>query len=73
MEASVNYALEIIEQLPLEEQNYLLDILKKRNIEKKRKEIAKHARQARKMYKSGELKPKKAQQVISELRNSLSK
>jgi len=42
---SIQEALETIEKLPLEEQETLLEIIKKRLIEKRREEIARNAQE----------------------------
>ena len=67
---SLNKTLEIIMRLPIEQQNYLIDILKKRSIDKRRKEIAENARQAKEFYRKG-LKAKSSKEIITALRTSL--
>ncbi|MCX6152358.1 MAG: hypothetical protein NTX22_17665 [Ignavibacteriales bacterium] len=67
---SLDQTLEIIMRLPFEQQNYLIDILKKRSIENRRTEIARNAKQAKEAYRRG-LKAKSSKEVIASLRASL--
>jgi len=55
-------------QLPTEQQKILADLIRFRNIENRRSEIARDSLTA---FRKGELKPQTVQAIISELRQSL--
>ena len=61
-------ALEAVSQLPREQQELLADIVKKRLVEVRRQEIRSGCREALAEYRTGNLKPMSAEEVISELR-----
>jgi hypothetical protein len=52
---TINDILETIQALPLDDQQMVADIIQKRLIEKRRKEIAVNAKDAFEKYKNGEL------------------
>jgi hypothetical protein len=60
-------ALEVVSQLPREQQELLADIVKKRTAEVRRLEIIEECREALAEYRTGNLKPMSAEEVISEL------
>jgi len=64
-------AIEVVEQLPLDQQNLLLQIIRNRQIERRRDEIAENGREALAAYHAGELKSYSAEEAIAELRNML--
>lgn len=64
-------ALEVVSQLPREQQELLADIVKKRAAEVRRLEIMEECREALAEYRTGNLKPMSAEEVISELRHYL--
>ncbi len=64
-------ALETVSQLPLEQQEMLLEIMANRLIESRRQEIAQDAQEAISAFHQGRLTPKSATEVIAELRESL--
>jgi hypothetical protein len=55
--------IEKIETLPLEDQDYLFDLIKKRRIEKKRLEIANHAETIVKDFQDGKLKKRTTEEL----------
>jgi hypothetical protein len=60
--------LEIVTQLPREQQEMLIEIVKKRTIEARRQEMLEECREALAEYQTGNLKPMSATEVIAELR-----
>ncbi|MBD2775267.1 hypothetical protein [Iningainema tapete] len=67
---TLDQALETVMQLPLEQQQILVDIIHKRHIESRREEIALDAREAIAAFHAGKLKPQPVEEIISELRRS---
>ncbi|GGH16350.1 hypothetical protein [Mucilaginibacter phyllosphaerae] len=67
---TINSTLEDIMQLDFTSREMLLEILQKRQIEAKRDEVAKKAKQSLKIYTSGKLPSLSAGEVIDKL-NSL--
>jgi hypothetical protein len=68
---SLDEALETVMQLPPEQQEMLIDIVRHRQIERQRQEIADNAQESLAAFRAGELKPQSASEVITELRRSL--
>jgi hypothetical protein len=68
---TLDQALDIVQQLSLDQQEMLLDILYHRRIESQRGAIASDARQSMETFQAGELQPQTADAVIAELRQSL--
>jgi len=64
-------AIEIVEQLPIDQQDELVQIIRSRQIERRRDEIAENGREALAAYRAGELKSYTAAEAIVELRNML--
>ena len=64
-------AIEVVEQLPTDQQDLLVQIIRNRQIERRRNEIAQNGREALAAYRAGELKSYTAEQAIAELRNML--
>jgi hypothetical protein len=64
-------AIEVVEQLPIDQQDLLVQIIRNRQIERRRDEIAQNGREALAAYRAGELKSYTAEEAISELRNIL--
>jgi len=64
-------ALDAISQLSLEQQEELIDILKRRNAEVRRRQILEECREGLAEYRSGTLKPQTAEEVIADLRSYL--
>jgi hypothetical protein len=68
---TLDQAIDTVMQLPLEQQDMLIEIIRSRQIEHRREEIASDARQAIEAFKTGQLKPQSVDGIISELRPSL--
>ena len=64
---TINSTLEDIMQLDYASREMLLEILQKRQIEARRSEIAKAAKQTLKEYKSGDIAPLDASEVVKKL------
>ena len=64
-------AIEVVEQLPTDQQDLLVQIIRNRQIERRRDEIAENGREALAAYRAGELKSYTAEEAIAELRNML--
>ncbi|MFM7888504.1 MAG: hypothetical protein ACKPCM_17840 [Pseudanabaena sp.] len=60
-------ALDAVSQLSLEQQEILIDILRKRNAEVRRKEILEECREGLAEYQSGILKSQTAEAAIMDL------
>ena len=58
-------------QLPLEQREMLIEILQKRHIEQRREEIAQNAQDGILEFRTGELKPQSANDIISQLRRGI--
>jgi len=65
--ATLNSTLEDIMQLDFASREMLLEILQKRQVEARRDDIAKNARKTLKEYRSGDLVPQTAEEVIEKL------
>jgi hypothetical protein len=64
-------AILTVNQLPLEQREMLLEIVKNQMIEARRDEIAQDAKEAIKAFHSGKLKSQTLEDIISELQTSL--
>jgi hypothetical protein len=64
-------ALEIVEQLPVDQQDVLVQIVRSRQIERRRDEIAQNARETMAAYRAGELKAYTTAAAIAELRSMM--
>lgn len=69
--ATLDLTLDMAMQLPEDQREMLLDILKRRDIEARRKEIARDARSSLEAHRAGEYRPQSADAVIRELRSTL--
>jgi hypothetical protein len=67
---TIDSTLDAIMQLDYASREMVLEILKKRQIEARRDEIAKNAKKSLKEYRAGQTKPMTAKEVIDRL-NSL--
>jgi hypothetical protein len=65
---TLEQTLNDFEELSADEQNLLTEIIIKRSIENKRRQIAEDAEQSIKEYRSGKYKPMTADEAIEELR-----
>ena len=61
-------ALEVVSQLPREQQEMLIEILKKRSTELRRQEMVEECREALAEYQTGKLKAMSAEEAIADLR-----
>ncbi len=64
-------AILTVNQLPLEQREMLLEIIKNQMIESRREEIADDAKKAISSFHKGELKPQSMESIIVELQASL--
>ncbi len=64
-------AIEVVEQLPSDQQDLLVQIIRNRQIERRRDEIAENGREALAAYRAGELKSYTAEDAIAELRSMM--
>ena len=69
--ASLDQVLDEAMDLPLEQQEMLLQILQRRMIERRRDEIAQDAAASLAEFRAGKLKAQTANEAIAELRESL--
>ena len=61
--------LEEIDALPVERQEVLMEIIRRRLAEKKRREIASHAREARELFEQGKLPRGSVDDLMKDLEN----
>jgi hypothetical protein len=64
MSGKLNNILEEFDSLSLEEQETILEIEKKRMIERKRKQLVKDVEEAEREFKSGNLKPESVEDIM---------
>ncbi len=60
-------ALDAVSQLSLDQQEMLIDIIRKRNTELRRKQVLEECREGLVEYRSGVLKPMTAEEAIANL------
>lgn len=65
---TLDQAIEVAMQLPLEQREMLLEIVSRRDIEARRQEIAQDAKESIAAYRSGAMKPQTADDIIASLR-----
>ncbi len=65
--SELNQVLESVERLPVEDQEILIDVIRKRLIEKRRDELARSITQAQKDYEEGNVFRGTIEDVIAEL------
>ncbi len=68
---TLDQAIDTALQLPPEQREMLVDILRNRQIESRRKEIARDARRSIAAFRRGELKAGSAEEVIADLHRAL--
>ena len=71
MTMTFEQVVETIRQLPAEQQEMLIDLIRGWRIETRRREIARDAQESLAAFRNGQLKPQSAQAVITELVQSL--
>jgi len=64
---SVNEVLDILDKMPQEEQNLIIEILKNRAKEKKRDEILKNAQETLEEYKKGQTRKGNVAELLRDL------
>jgi hypothetical protein len=69
---TLEQALITVNQLPIEQREMLIEIIKNQIIESYREEIAQNAKEAREAFQRGELKPQPLEDIINELKTILS-
>jgi hypothetical protein len=67
---TLDEALDVVMQLEYEQKELLLDILRKRQIEERREEIAQNAQEAIQAFQAGELKTETADELTNRLHTS---
>ncbi len=65
---TIDYTIDIVRRLPVEQQEMLIDILYRQNLERRRKEIAEDAMKSIADFHSGKIQSNPVQEIISELR-----
>ena len=68
---TLDQAIDTALQLPTEQQEMLVDILRNRQIEARRQEIAADARASIAAFRAGKLRAQSAEDLIAELHQSL--
>jgi hypothetical protein len=68
---TLDEALDTVDQLSVEQQDMLIEILWRRQVERRRTEIALNAENSLKEYYAGSLHPMSAELVIAALRQEL--
>jgi hypothetical protein len=68
---TLDQALDTIMQLPLEQQELLIEIWYKRRIDARRQEIAKDAQNSLAAFRGGQYKTQPITKIIAELRHAL--
>ena len=63
-------ALDVINKLPFEQQEMLIDIFRKRLVEKRRQQIAQDAQESLNAFRQGQFTAQSAEQIIRELNES---
>jgi hypothetical protein len=66
-----NQVIDTVMQLSFEQQEMLIDIIRRRHIEHHRKEMAREAKESIAAFQAGQLKPQPLNEIITELRQSL--
>jgi len=68
---TLDYAIDTVMQLKPQQREILIDIIRKREIERRREEIARDAQKSIAAFHAGQLKPQPVEDIILELRSSL--
>lgn len=68
---TLDYALDTVMQLPVEQQEMLVEIVRKRHIERRREAIAREAQASIAAFHVGKLQPQPVEVIIEELQQSL--
>jgi hypothetical protein len=67
---SLDQAIDVAMRLPREQREMLVNIIRRREIEARREEIAKDARASIAAFRAGKLKPQSVDKIIRELRQT---
>jgi hypothetical protein len=68
---TLDQALEVVMQLDDDQKEMLIEIVRKRQVEARRDEIAQYAREAMRAFHAGELRTETAEELINRLHASL--
>ena len=68
---TLNFAIETVMQLPYPQQEMLLEIIHRRHIEQRRKEMAQDAQITLAAFRLGQFSPQPVQAIVGELRAAL--
>lgn len=68
---TLDQAIDVALQLPSEQREMLIDILRSRQIESRREEIASDARESMNAFRAGKLKAQSAEEAVVELHRAL--
>ncbi len=68
---TLDQAIDTVMQLPFEQREMLIEIIRSRHIENRRKEIAEDAHKSIAAFRAGGLRPQPLEAVIDDLRKSL--
>ncbi len=68
---TLDQVIDTVMQLPFEQQEMLIDIIRRRHIENRRKEMAKDAQESIASFHAGKLKPQPIAEIITDLRRPL--
>jgi len=71
MAMTFEQVVEMVRQFPAEQQELFIDLIRGWRTEARRREIAYDAQESLTAFRSGQLKTQSAQEVITELRQSL--
>jgi hypothetical protein len=71
MPVTLDQTLELAAQLPVEQQEMLINILKRRRVDQRREEIAIAAKVAIADFQDGKLQPQPLDAIVQELRQCL--
>lgn len=69
---TLDQAIDMVLRLPVEQQEMLVEIMQRRHIENRRKEIAKDAKISIEAFKAGKFELQSASDVITELHYTMS-
>ena len=71
MDVTLDHVIDSAMQLPLEQQQMLLEILQNRQIEARRQEIARDAQESLRAFRAGQFKRQTAAEIIDDLHQAL--
>ena len=68
---TLDQVIDTVMRLPFEQQEILLEVVRRRHIESRRKEMGGDAQESIAAFQAGQLKPQSLNEIITELRQSL--